>query len=133
MLRLGMLGAVTDQEIEGFLLKSPSPDSSQVADFLRLYSAGVERDGAARALIAKGVGATTVSSALTFLSTSSTWNMKAIGGVLAIASAAVSGFHGYRRNNSIWWGLTWFVLGGIFPIVTPVIAVAQGFGKRKAA
>jgi hypothetical protein len=44
--------------------------------------------------------------------------------------AAVSGYHGYKRNNSIGWGIAWFALGGIFPVITPTIAFAQGFGKR---
>lgn len=52
-------------------------------------------------------------------------------GVLSTVSAALSGYHGYKRNNSLGWGLGWFVLGGIFPVVTPTIAFAQGFGKRK--
>ena len=49
---------------------------------------------------------------------------------LSVASAVVSGYHGIKRHNgSVWWGLLWFGLGGIFPVVTPVIAVAQGFSK----
>jgi hypothetical protein len=52
--------------------------------------------------------------------------------VLVIGSAAVSGFHGSRRNGgSIFWGLTWFSLGAIFPVVVPVVAAAQGFGDCK--
>jgi len=49
--------------------------------------------------------------------------------VLALASAAASGYHGYKRNQSVGWAVGWFMLGGAFPIITPVIAVAQGFGK----
>jgi hypothetical protein len=49
---------------------------------------------------------------------------------LSAISAAVSGYHGIKRNNgSIGWGIAWFLLGGIFPILTPVVAVAQGFAK----
>lgn len=51
--------------------------------------------------------------------------------ILDTASAALSGYHGYRRNNSLGWGIAWFALGGLFPIITPTIAFAQGFGKRK--
>lgn len=54
-----------------------------------------------------------------------------IAGTLALASAAASGYHGYKRNESIGWALAWFGLGILFPVVTPVIAVAQGFGKKK--
>ena len=42
-------------------------------------------------------------------------------------------FHGYRRNNSIGWALAWGLAGIALPVVTPVIAVAQGFGQRKSA
>lgn len=48
---------------------------------------------------------------------------------VSLASAAASGYHGYKRNQSVGWAVGWFVLGGMFPIVTPVIAVAQGFAK----
>jgi hypothetical protein len=53
-------------------------------------------------------------------------------GVLVAASGALSLFHGYRRNNgSLGWGLGWFALGSLFPVITPTVAFAQGFGKRK--
>ncbi len=52
--------------------------------------------------------------------------------LLSTASAAVSGYHGYKRNDSIGWGIGWFLLGGLFPILVPTIGFAQGFGKRKA-
>lgn len=48
---------------------------------------------------------------------------------LSLLSAAASGYHGYKRNQSIGWGFVWFTLGGMFPIFTPVIAVAQGYAK----
>lgn len=54
----------------------------------------------------------------------------AIHGALATASMAACLVHGYRRNNgSLGWGLAWAALGSVFPVVTPAIAVAQGFGK----
>lgn len=56
----------------------------------------------------------------------------ALWAVLSTASAALSGYHGYKRNNSLGWGIAWFALGGLFPIITPTVAFAQGFGKRKA-
>ncbi|KKN61344.1 hypothetical protein LCGC14_0522760 [marine sediment metagenome] len=52
-------------------------------------------------------------------------------GILSTASGAVSAYHGYKRNNSVGWALVWFALGSFFPVITPVIAVAQGYGKRK--
>ena len=125
-------GSPQDQEISGFLLRSPKPSSTDVANFLQLYR-GADRDAAAHKLIAAGVDSGTVGIALSSLDAMSKWNWNAIGGVLAVASAAVSGYHGYRRNNSLLWGAIWFGLGGIFPVFTPVVALAQGFGKRKAA
>lgn len=56
---------------------------------------------------------------------------KTIAGVATVASAALSGFHGARRNGSVGWGVWWFTMGMIFPVVTPALGVAQGFGKRK--
>lgn len=50
--------------------------------------------------------------------------------VVVLASVAASTFHGYRRNQSVGWAVWWGLMGGLFPIVTPAIAVAQGFGKK---
>ena len=45
-------------------------------------------------------------------------------------SVAASTYHGYKRNSgSLGWALGWGVLGGLFPIITPAVALAQGFGK----
>ena len=52
-------------------------------------------------------------------------------GIVSTVSAAASGYHGYKRNNSVGWAIGWFFLGGLFPIITPVIAYAQGFGKPR--
>ena len=50
--------------------------------------------------------------------------------VLAIGSAVLSGYHGVKRHNgSIVWGLVWFGLGGLFPVIAPTIAFAQGYAK----
>ena len=52
-------------------------------------------------------------------------------GILSTASAAVSGYHGYKRNDSLGWGIAWFVLGGLFPVLTPTIAFDEGYAKPK--
>jgi hypothetical protein len=130
---LGLADAALDQAIAGFLLKSPSPSSSDVADFLGLFTAGPQRNEAGQALIAHGVSANTISMALTWLDKSASWDLGKIKSVLSLVSAGTSAFHGYRRNNSIWWAMWWGVMGGIFPVFVPVVALAQGFGKRKAA
>jgi hypothetical protein len=49
--------------------------------------------------------------------------------VIRTASMAASAYHGYRRNNSVGWALWWGFMGTLFPVITPVIAVAEGFGK----
>lgn len=54
-----------------------------------------------------------------------------VGGTLVTISAALSAVHGYRRDNSIGSALGWGFMGLIFPIITPAVALAQGFGKRR--
>lgn len=49
---------------------------------------------------------------------------------LTMASVALSAYHGYRRNRSVGWAIVWGLLGGLAPVITPAIAVAQGFGER---
>lgn len=50
--------------------------------------------------------------------------------VAQIASAGISGYHGYKRNRgSVGWALGWGALGLVFPIITPIVAVAQGYAK----
>lgn len=55
-------------------------------------------------------------------------------GLVATASMAASAYHGYKRNDvphgsplgmALWWGL----MGSIFPVIVPTIAVAQGYAK----
>jgi hypothetical protein len=50
--------------------------------------------------------------------------------LLSMASAGASAFHGYRRNQSVGWAVAWGAAGAVFPVITPAIAVAQGFGER---
>jgi hypothetical protein len=52
-----------------------------------------------------------------------------IGTLVGTASMAASAYHGYKRNNSVGWAIWWGFMGGVFPVITPVIAFAQGFGK----
>jgi hypothetical protein len=52
-------------------------------------------------------------------------------GLVSTVSAGASLYHGYRRNNSLGWGLLWGLMGSMFPVVTPVVAMAQGYGKPK--
>lgn len=48
---------------------------------------------------------------------------------VSTASMAASAFHGYRRNQSVGWGLWWGLMGGMFPVIVPTIALAQGYAK----
>jgi hypothetical protein len=132
---LGGLGLSTDASaIDGFLLAHPHPSSSEVADFLKAF-APADRSAQAQALIARGVSSRAVSAALTWLEASSRMrsHWPTVMGVLSLASAAASGYHGYRRNASIGWAAIWFAMGSIFPVFTPVVAVAQGYGQKKGS
>ena len=55
----------------------------------------------------------------------------AIWGIVSTASMAASAYHGYKRNDSVGWALWWGLMGALFPVITPTIGFAQGFGKRK--
>jgi hypothetical protein len=127
----GLLG-LGATPIESFLLAHPRPTSSDVSSFLKAFAPS-DRAAAAQDLIAHGVDARAVSSALAWLEASerakSHWPQ--VTGALVLASAAASAYHGYKRNQSIGWGAWWFFMGSLFPIFTPVIAVAQGFGKKR--
>ncbi|UCC72098.1 MAG: hypothetical protein JSV86_17270 [Gemmatimonadota bacterium] len=80
-------------------------------------------------LIAKGVDADKVADAMK--RAFPTRAGRGIWGVLSTVSAAACAYHGYKRNESIGWAVWWFIAGGLFFPITPVIAVAQGFGKPK--
>ncbi len=118
--------------IDAFLLTSPDPSATDVANLLKAYGTE-DRAAIAQQLIGRGVKAERVSNALKWLEASDRMkgNWPTIAGILSIASAAASGYHGYKRNNSLGWALWWFFMGSIFPVVTPAIALAQGFGKHR--
>jgi hypothetical protein len=61
------------------------------------------------------------------------WSKHPIRNTIQTASMAASAYHGYKRNHSVGWALWWGFMGAVFPVITPVIAVAQGFGKRKGS
>lgn len=128
----GLGDAGSADPIDGFLTTSPSPSSTDVANFLKAFAPS-QRNEMAQKLIGRGVSASTISAALKWLDASEKLrgNWPTIAGILSVASAAASGYHGYRRNQSIGWAVWWFFMGSIFPVVTPAIALAQGFGKKK--
>ena len=55
-------------------------------------------------------------------------------GVLSVLGAALSAYHGYKRNHeSTGSAVGWGVLGGLFPVITVPVALAQGYGKPAGA
>lgn len=50
-----------------------------------------------------------------------------------MAGTAIGAYHGYKRTKSIGWTVGWAVLGGLFPLITGAIALAQGFAKPKTS
>jgi len=56
--------------------------------------------------------------------------LRMLGGMLAVGSIALSAYHGAVRHcGSFKWGALWGLAGGLFNVVAPVVAVAQGFAK----
>lgn len=42
----------------------------------------------------------------------------------------IAAYHGYKRNKSAGWAVWWGFMGLLFPVLTPAVAIAQGYGKR---
>jgi hypothetical protein len=53
------------------------------------------------------------------------------GMAVGTAGAAAGAYHGYKRTGSVGWAIGWALLGGMFPVITIPVALAQGFGKKK--
>ena len=51
-------------------------------------------------------------------------------GVASTVSMAASAYHGVKRNNSVGYGIWWGLMGAMFPVITPTIAIAQGYAQR---
>jgi len=112
-----------------------------VEDTFKVIPNGDDRLAVARAAIAAGGNAESINRSLEWANTSSpptsgttrtaafkipTWWI-----AISTVSMAASAYHGYKRNRSIGWALLWGLTGATFPVITPTIALAQGFGKRK--
>ncbi len=54
----------------------------------------------------------------------------ALWSVAVIASTGLCAYHGFKRNDSVGWGVAWGILGSMFPVITVAIAAGQGFGVR---
>ena len=51
--------------------------------------------------------------------------------IMSSVGAATAAYHGYKRNQSVGWAIGWALLGGLAPLITNGVALAQGFGDRK--
>lgn len=50
--------------------------------------------------------------------------------VVSLASAGICAYHGSKRNHGeLLPALGWGLLGGFFPVVAPVVALAQGYAE----
>ena len=115
----------------GFLMKS------EIQSAMAILSQD-DRQTLAELLLARGVDSSKVQTALQSLAPAGEeeyfgyskrgWRIYA---AVSTVSMALSAYHGYRRNSSIGWAIAWGALGSLFPVITPTIAVAQGFGKPK--
>lgn len=111
---------------------------SDVQAILEVIATDAERQEIAALAVSLGADPSRVQQALDSLQTKKLFAFKAPStpvriawGVLATASFAASVYHGYKRNSSVGWAIWWGVMGALFPVITPTIAVAQGFGKPK--
>jgi hypothetical protein len=62
------------------------------------------------------------------------WRPSPVMSVVIAVSVVASTIHGYRRNEgSVGYALLWGAFGAMFPIVTPAIAIAEGFGEPEGS
>ena len=59
------------------------------------------------------------------------WTLAA--STLGLVGTGLGAYHGYKRTGSIGWAIGWALLGGLFPIITIPVAIAQGFAKPDPA
>lgn len=116
--QLSSWSAMRSDIVDAFAVLSPA-DRQRLAEMIIARSPG-KADDVAYAL--KQSGDTTERKVFKY---GTVW------AVLGTVSMAASAYHGYKRNQSVGWALWWGFCGGAFPVITPVIAVAQGYGKRK--
>lgn len=130
--RLFGLGDPTPVEADQIaaLLATGSPTPEVIRDFLLMLPTKQWTD-TATVLMLKGVSPLVVSEGLRLARAQGRPSWKMIAPILTLASASVSAYHGVRRNKSVGWGIWWFVMGATFPLITPTIALAQGFGRSK--
>jgi len=137
----GGLGALTDGEIQQLAERIRAATfESDILAILEIVPTVVERQAVASRAVAIGADPARVQGALAALERGTglkqwlkppSMPVRIIWGVLSTASFAASVYHGYKRNDSLGWGIWWGFMGALFPVITPTIAVAQGFGQPK--
>lgn len=126
----GQFGDTVDDLAQKLALDSQAGVLTAESFATQLAAAGADRGRLITAYTAAGGNTVTLEAALKLIPSGPS-AMTIAYGVLGTASFAASVFHGYRRNRSVGWAIWWGVMGAMFPVITPVIAVAQGFGKPK--
>lgn len=137
----GGLGALTEDEKNQLAKRiKDSFMSIDMQAILEIIPTAQERQEVATRAIAIGADPSRVQQALDSVERSAglkTWlkpppmPVRIIWGVLSTASFAASVYHGYKRNDSVGWAIWWGFMGALFPVITPTIAFAQGYGKPK--
>lgn len=52
--------------------------------------------------------------------------------VASLAGAVSGAYHGYKRHGgSVGWAFGWFVFGGLLPMFSIPLSLAEGYGKPK--
>lgn len=113
--------------VNAFAKQAPTPAPADVETFLKMLPFA-QWKAATEALIIAGVPFTTVEQGVS-AATQVKHSWVKDGLTLFVGGAAA--FHGIRRNDSLFMGAWWFLLGVTFPVATSIVAVAQGFGKAK--
>jgi hypothetical protein len=133
---MGLGVTLTEEQIDDIgaeLAADEMLSAYDLGDFLEQYDKDTRKQIGA-AIVAHGGDPRMVGRALNWASLGE-WGMTGpravVWGILSTASAAAATYHGYKRNESIGWALWWGLCGALFPVVTPAIALAQGFGKEK--
>lgn len=142
----GALGALTEDDKNKLAdqVKTASTGffGGDVRGILAAIPNDVDRSDVALKAIARGGNASEINRALESIQSGIEFKkalsipmpLRIFWGVASVVSTGIGAYHGYRRNNdSIGWALWWALMGGMFPIVTPAIAFAQGFGKPRKA
>jgi len=135
---LGMLSAAPDEValvVDQFIRSHPTNAGALAVARLFSMRPRMEWDELANELQRRGVSSNSIERGERMATdvreiTDSPWFK--LHGALRIISAGACAFHGVKRNSgSVGWGIWWFVLGSLFPVITPVVAVAQGYAKTK--